>query len=504
MAKKIDEFSNAQIANILFELATTLEIEKDNPYRIKAYRKAARTIEKLSYALSPLVKNNQSLQTLEGIGPALEAKIREIILNEGVVKPFTFKPPEYKPESTRHRSHQAKIYDLNPIVKDFLEKLKQLPEVKECEVAGSYRRKKEVIDKIVILLASTNPKKTFTTVLTFPGIQSYSSLEKDFLQMRLKIGISLTLYNVDKKRFAKRLFELTGSEAHVSKLAIDSSAHITDEVSIYKELGLEFIPPELREDRGEIEAALLHQLPNLITIEDIKGDLHSHTEATDGSYPLIDMVKAAQAKGYQYVGITDHTKSLKITNGLDEKRIRKQMEEIDKLNSTLKNFKILKSSEVDILADGSLDLPDSVLKELDLTVCSIHSKFKLPYEQQTDRILRAMDNPYLNILGHATGRLINHRAPYAIDIEKVLYAAKERNCHIEVNSQPARLDINDSYCKLAKELGVKVSIASDAHTTRGFDFMILGVNQARRGWLEPSDVINTYSLAKLRKILKRK
>jgi len=250
-------------------------------------------------------------------------------------------------------------------------------------------------------------------------------------------------------------------------------------------------------------AAERNTLPTLITLNDIKGDLHSHTNETDGVEALEVMVEAAMQLRYEYFAITDHSKRLAITNGLDEKRLLKQIEQINKLNSKYPHFKILKSIEVDILEDGSLDLSDDVLKELDIRVCSIHSKFKLPTDKQTERIIRAMDNPYFNILGHMTGRLLTSRKPYDLQIEKIFIAAKERGCFIELNSQPARLDIHDVYCKQAKEIGLKVSISSDAHSVRELSFMSFGVNQARRGWLEKGDVINTRNVSELLKIIKR-
>ena len=248
---------------------------------------------------------------------------------------------------------------------------------------------------------------------------------------------------------------------------------------------------------------ILGSLEGVLIVTHIKGDLHSHTNETDGIESLEIMVKAAIEKGYEYLAITDHSKRLTITNGLDEKRLLQQIKFIDKLNEKLINFTILKSIEVDILEDGKLDLSNDVLKELDLCVCSIHSKFKLPEVIQTERIIRAMDNPYFNILGHATGRLITSRPSYPIQMEKILHAAKERNCFIELNSQPSRLDICDKYCLMAKKLGVKIAISSDAHSVPELDFVRFGINQARRGWLEANDVINTRQLKELKKILKR-
>jgi DNA polymerase (family 10) len=240
-----------------------------------------------------------------------------------------------------------------------------------------------------------------------------------------------------------------------------------------------------------------------VTLEDVRGDLHAHTTESDGKSTLEEMAEAARHRGYKYLAITDHSQRLAMAHGLDIKRLRAQMAAIDELNTRLKGITILKSSEVDILEDGTLDFPTEVLVDLDVVTCSVHSQFKLPREKQTERIIRAMDNPYFNILAHPTGRLINQRPPYALDIERVLQAAKERACFVEVNAYPDRLDLNDLHCRMAKDMGVKVAICTDAHVTHDLDVMRYGVWQARRGWLSAADVLNTRTLTQLKKLLKR-
>jgi DNA polymerase (family 10) len=269
-------------------------------------------------------------------------------------------------------------------------------------------------------------------------------------------------------------------------------------------VGLPFIEPELRENRGEIEAAQKDKLPKLVALDDIKGDLHVHTEYTDGHYTIQEMAEAAKKHGYKYLAIADHSKHVTVAHGLKAKDLRKQMDEIDKVNEKLKGITVLKGIEVDILEDGSLDLPDSVLKELDLTVCSVHYKFNLSKKKQTDRILKAMDNPYFAILAHPTGRLINERRPYEIDMERIIKKAKDSGCFLELNAHPDRLDLNDIDAKRAKEIGVKLVISTDAHRIDDLDYMRFGLGQARRGWLEPDDVLNTRGLSDLKKLLKRK
>lgn len=251
----------------------------------------------------------------------------------------------------------------------------------------------------------------------------------------------------------------------------------------------------MRENRGEIEAVREGKgLPHLLILDDIRGDLHVHTKYTDGNHTIQQMAEAAKQRGYEYIAITGHTRRLTVAGGLNVKRLRKQIKEIEKVNDKVKNFTILKGIEVDIMEDGSLDLPDNILKELDLTVCSVHYKFGLSKEKQTKRIVKAMDNPHFNILAHLSGRLINERQAYQVDMEKIMKAAKNRGCFMELNAHPDRLDLDDVNCRMAKELGVKIVLSTDAHSIDGLDFMRLGVGQARRGWLEANDVLNTKSV----------
>jgi DNA polymerase (family 10) len=275
------------------------------------------------------------------------------------------------------------------------------------------------------------------------------------------------------------------------------------EEEVFAAVGLPYIAPELRENRGEIEAAREGKLPLLVALEDIRGDLHAHTRETDGRSTLEEMAAAARALGYGYFAITEHSRSVTIARGLDPKRLEKQIEAIDRLADRYPDFRILKGIELDILEDGSLDLPDHVLARLDLRVCSVHSRFTLSAEKQTERIIRAMDNPLFNILGHPTGRLIGEREPYAVDMEKIVAAAAERGCFLELNAHPDRLDLTDFHCRMARDMGVKVVISTDAHYTEDFKFMRFGIDQARRGWLEKDDVLNTRELDDLLALLKR-
>jgi DNA polymerase (family 10) len=244
-------------------------------------------------------------------------------------------------------------------------------------------------------------------------------------------------------------------------------------------------------------------LPDLIEFKDLKGDLHMHTRMSDGRNSLKEMALAAQQRGFKYIAVTEHSDRLKVAGGLDAPRLMQQIDEVDRLNDTLKGVTILKGIEVEILADGSLDLEDRVLARLDLVIGTVHSNFGLPLEKQTERILRAMDHRYFSMLAHPTGRLLNEREPYQVDIPRIIHKASDRGCFLELNSNPRRLDLYDIYCQMAKEQGVAVSINSDAHSINDFNYLAFGVAQARRGWLEKDDVLNTRSLTQLRKLLKR-
>lgn len=504
-------FTNLELSEALENYANELELSSENPYRIRAYRRAADSIKRCQENINMLVLQGNDLTHLPHVGKNISALISKMIHEKDITLTVKHKKVEFIPDKTilkKRKKVYFKIYLLMPLIEKMIDQLKSLPEVQQIEVAGDYRRRKEIVGDIVILMVTNQANSVFKIFQQQFYVKYIIEETNDQTIVQLKLGILVTLKKVSHDHFGGYLLEYTGNESHYStlqKLAEESHVNLQgpDESSIYRKLHLPFIPPELRENSGEILAATKHKLPHLIELSDIKGDLHCHTNETDGVYSLEEMVTAAQAKGYQYLAITDHSQSLKITNGMNEYRLLKQIEQINALNAKLNNFTILKSMEVDILENGQLDLSNDVLKELDLTVCSIHSKFKLDCKKQTTRILKAMDNPYFNILGHATGRLIQHRSPYQIDIEGILMAAKEKNCFIEVNSQPARLDINDIYCKQAKDIGVKVAISSDAHTTKGFSFMVLGVNQARRGWLEAKDVVNTYELKALLRLLKK-
>jgi DNA polymerase (family 10) len=337
----------------------------------------------------------------------------------------------------------------------------------------------------------------------------------------LQSGLQVDLRVVPRGSYGAALHYFTGSKAHniaVRKRGVRRGLKINEygvfegkkqvagktEKEVYGAVGLRYIEPELREDRGEIEASEKNRLPALVRLKDIRGDLHAHTDATDGRNSLEEMAEAARKRGYEYLAITEHSRRVTMAGGLDTEKLAAQIERIDRLNEQFDGFRLLKGIEVDILADGTLDLPDAILERLDLCVCSVHYHQNLPRQKQTERILRAMENPLFNILAHPTGRLIGRRKPYEVDLEKIMETARDSGVFLELNAGPERMDLNDSHCRTAKEIGVKVALATDAHSTAGLNFMRYGIGQARRGWLEAEDVINTRSLPELVKLLERK
>jgi DNA polymerase (family 10) len=335
----------------------------------------------------------------------------------------------------------------------------------------------------------------------------------------LKNGLQVDLRAVPQVSYGAALYYFTGSKAHnikVRKIAVRKDLKVNEygvfkdddrvagktEKEVFEKVGLPFIPPEIREDRGEIEAARKNKLPRLVTLKDIKGDLQSHTKASDGNYSMPEMAEAAREMGYSYLAVTDHSKRVTIAGGLDEKRLREQMEEIGKLNEKFNKFRVLKSVEVDILKDGSLDLPDEVLKELDIVICSVHYNTNLSGKEQTRRVMKAMENPNFHIMAHPTGRLIGERDPYEIDMEEIMKQAVQCGCFFEINADPYRLDLSDVHARMAKEKGIKIAVSTDAHSVSSLENMRFGVGQARRAWLEPEDVLNTRPWKELKKMLR--
>jgi len=429
--------------------------------------------------------------------------------------------------------------EILPIVKDVTEKLKSLKEVEKLVPVGSVRRRKETIGDVDLLVISKNPQKVMDFFVSLPGVIKIWGKGFTKASVRMQGGFDMDLRVVPKRSYGAALQYFTGSKEHnivTRKIAIEKGLKLSEyglfkgsrmiagenEEGIYKALGMVLIPPELRENTGEIEASLRqfsasakasadkqgkpNGLPEIIGYQDIKGDLHCHSDWDGGENTIEEMAEAAQNMGYEYIGIADHTKFLRIEHGLDEKSLALQRKEIDKINfkfqiSNLK-FKILQGCEVNILNDGSLDIKDEALEKLDFVIAGVHSSFKITKNEMTERIIKAMKNPNVDIISHPTGRILKRRDEYQIDFDEILKVAKETGTILEINSYPERLDLNDKNIRRAKEFGVKMIINTDSHHKDHLRFMEFGVAQARRGWAEKGDIVNVWSIEKLLKMLK--
>ena len=392
----------------------------------------------------------------------------------------------------------------------------------EVEVAGSARRRRDTVGDIDLLVASNEAEDVVRRFVSMPPVIRILSEGATKSTVVLEKNLQVDLRVIPTEGYGAALQYFTGSKEHNVKLrtiAVKKGYKLNeyglfdreteekvageDEEGIYRTLGLDWMEPELRENRGEIEAAMEGRLPDLVRLDEIKGDLHVHTTWSDGTATIEEMARAAMDRGLEYLAICDHSKSLGIARGLDEGRLREQMAEIDGLNEGLEGFTVLKGFECDIKADGSLDLPDSVLRDLDFLVASVHSGFRSDEREMTERVIRAVHNDHVSAIGHPTGRLIRKRQPYAIDIVEVFEAAASQGVMMEINAFPDRLDLDDVNCRTAMERGVMMSIGTDAHALNQLDFLSMGVSVARRGWLEAKDVANTLSLEELLRAVDR-
>jgi DNA polymerase (family X) len=386
-------------------------------------------------------------------------------------------------------------------------------------VAGSFRRRQETVGDLDILVTCAPDAPAVDRFVKYEDVAEVAAKGPTRSTVVLRGGLQVDLRVVPEVSYGTALHYFTGSKAHniaVRRIAVGKGLKLNEygvfkgkkriagrsETEVFASVGLPYIEPELRQNNGEIEAARQGRLPKLILLADLRGDLHSHSTASDGHASIAEMAAAARERGHSYSAMTDHSQRVTIAHGLDAKRLARQLDEIDRVNGRLRGIKVLKGCEVDILGDGKLDLPESILRELDIVVGAIHSKFDLPRAKQTERLVRAMDNPHFHILAHPTGRLIGERAPYDIDMERLLEAARQRGCYLEVNAQPDRLDLNGEHCRMAKEIGVKLALSTDAHSTGDLDLLRFAVDQARRGWIEPGDVLNARPLKDLMKLLK--
>ena len=407
-----------------------------------------------------------------------------------------------------------------PIAEEIERKLKDLEEVTRISLAGSIRRRKETVGDVDILVTSPEPSNVMNFFTQLSEVRLVLAKGKTKSTVVLTNNLQVDLRVVEEESFGSALQYFTGSKEHnirLRELALDKDWKLSEynlldkganepiagenEEELYKALGLNYIQPELRENRGEIEAALKGKLPNLIKYAEVKGDLHVHTTWSDGSYSVEEMAEAAKSLGFEYLAICDHSKTLQIAHGLAEEELHKQVKEIEKVNRRMDGLTILSGAEVNIDSNGKLDIKDSMLKDLDIVVASVHSGFRQSEKKMTERVLAAMHNDYVNVVGHPTGRIINKREPYQIDLPKVFETASELEVFMEINAFPNRLDLSDINCFRAKGYGIQISIGTDAHNKDHLRYMELGVATARRGWLEKKDVINTLSLKELKRIL---
>lgn len=566
---------NQEIAGIFNEIADLLEIKGDNPFRIRAYRRAAQNIEGHAKNIADL--SREELLEIPGIGKDLGDKIEEYLKTGKVASYEDLKKevpeclaallsvPSLGPKTAKLLHERLKIKNIDelekfarehklaglpgikekteeniirgiemlrrgkerqplgrvlPIASDIVEYLRKNAPVKKISVAGSLRRMKDTVRDIDILITSSSPHDVMKTFVHLPDVKEVLMHGPTKSSIMTWEGIQVDLRVVEDESFGAALAYFTGSKEHnirLREMAVKKGLKINEygifrekdnkklggknEEDIYNILGLQYVPPEMREDRGEVEAALNNALPRLIELADIKGDLHVHSEWSDGSHAFEELASAAKERGYEYIAITDHSKGLGIARGLNEERLMEEKKAIDALNEKLKGFKILMGIEVDIRSDGRMDFSDEVLAKMDIVVASIHSGFRQSKEQITKRLVSAMKNPYVSVIAHPTGRLIGERDPYDIDMDYILKIAKETGTALEINAYPLRLDLNDIYAKTAKELGIKFVISTDAHLTSQFDYMFYGVSIAKRGWIEKKDVLNTMSYNSLVKAL---
>lgn len=409
---------------------------------------------------------------------------------------------------------------IHPRAQIILEEIKKIKEIKQIILAGSLRRIRETIADVDILASSDHAEEVMEAFVNLPQTDKVVAKGNTKSSIVTRDGFQVDLRVVRPESFGAASHYFTGSKAHnirIRSLGVEKGLKINEygvfkkekkiagktEEEIFKSVNLPYIPPELREDQGEIEAAQNGKLPSLIELKDITGDLHVHTNWTDGNNTIEEMAQAAQKMDYRYIAICDHSPAVGITNGLTQERILRQIKEIERLNRELKDFRILCGIEVDIRSNSQLDLADEILKELDLVVAAVHTRFSQPKDEMTKRIIKAIENPNVDIIAHPTGRLIGKREPYQVDMDKIMDACKANAKVLELNAYPERLDLSDINCRKAGEKGVKLAISTDAHTDIHLGWMKFGVATARRGWIEPHDVVNTLTLSRLLKFLGR-
>ena len=569
---------NTEIAGIFNNIGDLLEIKGENPFRIRAYRKAAFNIVELGKDISSL--SAEELLEIPGVGHDLAAKIEEY-LKTGRVEAYEklkLEVPEslidllavpglgpktvsllYEKyhirnvdsleklarghrlsglpgirdkteagilkgiEMIRRYSARHPLGKVLPLANELKEYLQASAPVEKLDIAGSLRRWKDTIKDIDIISTSGDPEAVMKVFRNMSEVSQVISKGTTKSSVVLKNGIQVDLRVVDEDSYGSALAYFTGSKAHnirLRELASKTGLKINEygifrekdgkklggrsEEDIYHVLGLQYVPPEIREDIGEVEAAAAGKLPHPVELADIKGDLHVHSSWSDGTQDLEALVKTSIEKGYAYIAVTDHSKGLGIARGLSEERIIEQKKMINAINRKTGRSRLLSGAEINIKSDGSLDLDDEILRQLEVVVASVHSGFKQSAEQITKRIVSAMENPFVSIIGHPSGRLIGEREAYEVDMEKVLKAASETGTAIEINAYPLRLDLTETNVRQAKSMNVPLVISTDSHNSGQFDNMVYGVAVARRGWLEKEDVLNTLDCGGFLKRLRKK
>ncbi len=563
---------NFEIARQFDLMADLLEIKGDNPFRIRAYRRAAQNVENLGEDVETMAAEDR-LDQVPGIGKDLAGKIGEYLrtgrikeieatkrqVPAGVVELMNV--PGLGPKTARLLYEKAGVRDVAkleelakagrlrglpgiqakteaniikgiavvrsgqarmplgralPLAEELAGALGRLREIKQLSVAGSVRRRKETVGDIDLLVTSSKPEQVMEAFVSLPQVGQVLERGSTKASMRHREGIQVDLRVVEPEAFGAALAYFTGSKQHnirIREMAVKKGLKISEygvfkdpsgrrvagvtEEEVYAAVGLPWIPPELREDAGEIEAALKGKLPRLVEAGDIRGDLHAHTNASDGHHTIDALVGAARKRGYEYIIVSDHSKSSTIARGLSADELLSHVEKIRAAQKRHRGITILAGSECDILPDGSMDYPDEVLAQLDLVIGAVHARFKQPKAEMTRRICKALANPYVSFLAHPTGRLIGERDPYEVDLERVFQAARQHGKAIEINSYPQRLDLNDVHARRAHELGVPVAINTDTHFLDHLANIELGVATARRAWIGPAEVINAWPLQKL-------
>jgi DNA polymerase (family 10) len=568
---------NIDYARVFEEIADLLEIQDANPFRIRAYRNGARTIETLSQPLESILKDEAAkIEDLPGIGKGAAAKIRELFETGEVEYLIELRKevpgtlieimhiPGLGPKRARQlweglevttvdeleqvardgrlaelpgfgktlqaralkgitdlkaRAGRFKLSDADIYVKPLMEYLKKSSGLVDLEVAGSYRRRCETVGDIDILATTDEGSSIMDDFVEYADAREVLVHGSTKSSIRLQSRLQVDLRLVDRESYGAAMVYFTGSKAHnivIRGISRERGLKINEygvfkgdrllagltEEDVYAAIDLPWITPELREDRGEVKAAAEDRLPKLVERKQIRGDLQMHTQYSDGKNTAEEMVQACRKLRYKYMAITDHGPALAMA-GLQPSDFRKQYRELEVLQKKYDDIRILKSAEVDILDDGSLDLDDELLGEMDIVVISVHSRFNMTREEMTRRITRAMQHPRVNILAHPTGRLINRREPYPVDMEQLVRVASDCGVMLELNAQPDRLDLRDFHLQMAREAGVKIVISTDAHRTEELDYVSYGIDEARRGWLEKSDVANTYPVGKFLKFLEK-